>query len=120
VVEVVRTWLFGTWAWLHVLLGRSTVSTTIPTSFVARHNGTDRHQNSRKPRKTSGSSKEMELHHAASSFLGYSENFCWCVRTLRIQGGDGGWMARTPAMAAGLSDHVWSLWEWVTYPAKPC
>jgi len=23
-------------------------------------------------------------------------------------------------MAAGLSDHVWSLREWLAYPAKPC
>ena len=27
---------------------------------------------------------------------------------------------RSPAMAAGLTDHVWSLREWLTYPAKPC
>ena len=24
---------------------------------------------------------------------------------------------QTPAMAAGLTDHVWSLWEWLTFPA---
>jgi hypothetical protein len=120
VVEVVRTLVFGALAWLQVPLGRSTVSTTINTSFVERHNGTDRRQDARKHRKTYGFSKEMEMHHAVSYFLGYSYNFCWCVRTLRIQGGDGCWVARTPAMAAGLSDHVWSLWEWVTYPARPC
>jgi hypothetical protein len=27
---------------------------------------------------------------------------------------------RTPAMAAGLADHVWTLQEWLTYPAMPC
>ena len=27
---------------------------------------------------------------------------------------------RTPAMAAGLADHVWSLQEWLSFPAKPC
>ena len=30
-------------------------------------------------------------------------NFCWVVRTLRIQGADGRWQKRTPAMAAGLA-----------------
>jgi hypothetical protein len=120
VVEVVRTVVFGTLILLKVLLARSTVSTTINTSFVERHNGTDRHQNSRKHRKTYGFSKAMPLHHAASYFIGYSYNFCWCVRTLRIRVEGGGWIARTPAMAAGLSDHVWDLWEWVTYPTKPC
>ena len=33
---------------------------------------------------------------------------------------DGAWRPRTPAMAAGLADHVRSLHEWLTYPAKPC
>ena len=59
VVEVVRTLVFGTLALLHMCLGRSTVSTTINTSFVERHNGTDRHQNGRKHRKTYGFSGEM-------------------------------------------------------------
>jgi hypothetical protein len=119
VVEAVRTLVFGTLALLQALLDRSTVSTTINTSFVERHNGTDRHQNSRKRRKTYGFSQEIALHHAASYFIGYSDNFCWCVRTLRVPGEDGRWRSRTPAMAAGLTDHIWSLWEWITYPAKP-
>ena len=59
------------------------------------------------------------MHHAASYFIGYSYNFCWSVRTLRVAGEEGQWRPRTPAMAAGLRDHVWSLWEWITYPAKP-
>jgi hypothetical protein len=70
VVEVVRTLVFGTLALLQALLGRSTVSTTIHTAFVERHNGTDRHQNSRKHRKTYGFSKELALHRAASFFIG--------------------------------------------------
>ena len=119
VVEVTRAVVFGTMALLNALLTRSTASTTINTSFVERNNGTDRHQNSRKRRKTYGFSKQIELHHAASYFVGYSYNFCWCVRTLRARGGDGHWRPRTPAMAAGLADRVWSTWDWITYPAKP-
>lgn len=119
VVEVVRTLVFGTLYLLGGLLKRSAVSTTINTSFVERHNGTDRHQNSRKRRKTYGFSKEMRMHRAASYFIGFSYNFCWPVRTLRVREGEGHWQARTPAMAAGLSDHVWSTKEWVRYPAKP-
>lgn len=119
VVEVVRALIFGTMVLLEAYLERSRVSTTINTSFVERHNGTDRHQNARKHRKTYGFSKDIELHHAASYFIGYSYNFCWCVRTLRIRGEDGVWQPRTPAMAAGLADRIWSLWEWITFPAKP-
>ena len=119
VVEVVRSVVFGTMALLNNLLTRSTASTTINTSFVERNNGTDRHQNSRKRRKTYGFSKELAMHRAASFFIGYSYNFCWPVRTLRARGPGGSWQARTPAMAAGLSDHVWTTEEWITYPARP-
>ena len=120
VVEVVRTLVFGTLCLLDALLSRSTASTTINTSFVERNNGTDRQQNSRRRRKTYAFSKDLAMHRAASYFVGYSYNFCWAVRTLRVREPDGAWQARTPAMEAGLSDHVWSTEEWITYPAKPC
>lgn len=119
IVEVMRTIVFGTIALLTAMLSRSTVSTTINTSFVERNNGTDRHQNARKRRKTYAFSKDLRLHRAASYFIGYSYNFCWPVRTLRTQSAEGAWQPRTPAMAAGLSDHVWTVEEWATYPTKP-
>ena len=56
------------------------------------------------------------MHVSLTYFSLYSYNFCWPVRTLR-QREDGRSQARTPAMAAGLADHVWSLREWVTFPA---
>jgi hypothetical protein len=34
-----------------------------------------------------------------------------------VKGEGGRWQPRTPAMAAGLTDHVWSLNEWLTCPA---
>ena len=88
------------------------------TSFVERHNGTDRNRCSRKVRKSYGFSKDWAVHRAASVFSDFSYNFCWPVRTLRVKGTDGRWRQRTPAMAAGLTDHVWSLSEWLTYPAR--
>lgn len=119
VVEVVRTVVFGTAALLLTYLARSTVSNTINTSFVERNNGTDRGQNGRKIRKTYGFSKDWDLHDALTFFVAYSYNFCWPVRTLRVKASDGAWQARTPAMAAGLADHVWTIEEWATYPSRP-
>jgi hypothetical protein len=43
--------------------------------------------------------------------------FCWAVRTLRQKGESGRWEQRAPAMAAGLTDHVWALDEWAALPA---
>ena len=119
VVEVIRAVVFGVWGLLQVWLGRSGVSNKINTSFVERNNATDRHQNARKRRKTYCFSRDKRMHDAATWFVSYSYNFCWAVRTLQVKVG-GAWQARTPAMAAGLADHVWSLREWLTYPAKPC
>jgi hypothetical protein len=120
VVEVIRAVVFGVWGLLEVWLRRSAVSNSINTSFVERNNATDRHQNGRKRRKTYGFSRSKRMHDAATYFVSYSYNFCWVVRTLRVKGSDGTWRPRTPALAAGLTDHVWSLREWLTYPAKPC
>jgi IS1 family transposase len=118
-VKVVRALIFGTIALIVAYLARSMVSSTINTSFVERHNGTDRSQNSRKARDTYGFSKKLDVHDAVTFFVAYSYNFCWPVRTLRGRGQpDVG--PCTPAMSAGLADHVWSLGEWTTLPAKHC
>lgn len=115
VIEIVTTLVMGVVSLLASYLKRSSVSNTINTSFVERQNGTDRGQNSRKIRKTYGFSKKFDVHHAMTYFSLYSYNFCWPVRTLTIQDGQQK-IKRTPAMAAGLTDHIWSLEEWVTYP----
>ena len=86
-------------------------------SFLERQHLTDRHRNARKARKTYRFSKSWEAHEAATYFTLYSYNFCWAVRTLRVRSPDGPWRRRTPAMAAGLADHVWSLAEWLKSPA---
>ena len=57
------------------------------------------------------------MHEAVTYLTMYSYNFCWRVRTLSVHGDDGRWHPRTPAMAAGLTDPVWSLEEWLRFPA---
>jgi IS1 family transposase len=86
------------------------------TSYLERQNGTDRHRNARKGRKTYRFSKEWAAHESMTYFTQFSYNFCWSVRTLRVKGEGVRWRQRTPAMVAGLADHVWNLEEWVTLP----
>jgi IS1 family transposase len=117
VVSVSTRVVFGTLTAVILALLASAVSTVVNTCFVERHNGTDRNRCSRKVRKTYGFSKNWDAHRAATAFSYFSYNFCWPVRTLRVKGDDGRWRARTPAMAAGLTDHVWSLQEWLAFPA---
>lgn len=97
-------------------LAQSAVSTAINTAFVERHNGTDRNRNARKVRKSYGFSQNGEVPEALTYFTLYRSNFCWPVRTLRVRDAAGHWRQRTPAMAAGLSDHIWPLFEWLTFP----
>jgi hypothetical protein len=87
------------------------------TSYLERQNATDRHRNARKGRKTYRFSKDWDVHAAVTAFTLYSYNFCWPVRTLRQRDESGRWQQRTPAMAAGLADHVWLLEEWLTLPS---
>ncbi len=117
VVRVERRIIFGTAEGVSAALARSASSRAINTSFVERQNGTDRNRKARKVRKTYCFSKDWAVHQAITYFTMYSYNFCWAVRTLRIKGEDETWRRRTPAMAAGLADHVWPLSEWLTLPA---
>jgi IS1 family transposase len=117
VVKVEMRVIFGVIAAIVLALARSRVSNVVNTSFVERHNGTDRNRNARKVRKSYCFSKDWEVHEAVTYFTMYSYNYCWAVRTLRVKDEEGRWQQRTPAMVAGLTDHVWSMEEWLAFPA---
>jgi IS1 family transposase len=117
VVAILVHLIFGTLAALAQALRRSKVSRQVNVSFLERYNATDRHQNARKVRKTYTFSKDWRVHESMTYFTMYSYNFCWPVRTLSYRDGDGRLRNRSPAMAAGLTDHVWTMREWVTMPA---
>ena len=117
VVKVEPRLVFGTEAALKAALARSASSRAVNTSFVERQNGTDRNRNARKIRKAYSFSKRWDVHEAITYFTLYTYNFCWPVRTLADLDAAGRIRKRTPAMAAGLTDHVWSLKEWLTLPA---
>ncbi len=117
VVSIATRVVFGTMAAVIAALGMSRASRAINTSFVERQNGTDRHRNARKARKTYRFSKDWRHHEAVTYLTMYIYNFCWPVRTLRVKDEEGRWQKRSPAMAAGLADHVWSIPEWLAFPA---
>ena len=73
----------------------------VSTSFVERQNLTMRMSMRRFTRLTNGFSKKLENHEAAVALHFMHYNFARIHMSLRI----------TPAMAAGVSDHVWSLEE---------
>jgi IS1 family transposase len=117
VVGVETRLIFGTAALLALALLLSLVSERVNTVFVERHNGSDRHRNARKVRKTYRFSKDWEVHVATTYFTTLSANFCCQVRTLRVEVAPNRYRQRTPAMAAGLTDHIWSIKEWISRPS---
>lgn len=117
VTKVTTRVVFGTKRAVLAALALSLVSTVVNTVLVERDNGSDRNRNRRKVRKTCCFSKDWAVHEAMTYFTMYSYNFCWPVRTLRVEVAPGRYEPRTPALAAGLTDHVWGIREWATYPA---
>ena len=73
----------------------------ISTSFVERQNLTMRMGMRRFTRLTNGFSKKVENHEHAIALHYMHYNFCRVHQSLRV----------TPAMEAGIADHVWSLEE---------
>jgi IS1 family transposase len=79
----------------------------ISTSYVERHNWTVRTAMRRYTRLSNGFSRKVENHAAAVALNYFAYNFIQIHRTLRT----------SPAMAAGVTDHLWSvtdlvaLWE---------
>ncbi|MRG97137.1 transposase [Polyangium spumosum] len=71
------------------------------TAYVERNNATMRHHVGRMRRLCYAFSKKLVNHRAAVALAYFHYNFCHVVSTLRV----------TPAMAVGLTDHVWSLAE---------
>ena len=117
VKKVTTRVVFGTKRAVLAALALSLVSTVVNTVFVERHHGSDRNRNRRKVRKTCCFSKDWDVHEALTYFTMYRYNFCWPVRTLRVEVTAGQYQQRTPAMAAGLTEHVWTIREWTTDPA---
>jgi hypothetical protein len=86
------------------------------TSYVERTNLTSRHMNGRLVRKTLGYSKELGMLRASSIWEDALYNLGRALKTLRIEStglllGNRRWERRSPAMAAGLTDHIWEIEE---------
>lgn len=91
------------------------------TVRVERTNLTSRHMNGRLVRKTLGFSKRLVMLRAACAWEDMIYNWGRSVKTLRVEVNDGvqRWQQRSPAMAAGLTDHIWSIEEILSLVPAP-
>ena len=79
--------------------------------------------NGRLVRKTLSFSKELRRLLAASALEDVLYNFTRQVKTLRVEivnpSKQARWQQRTPAMAAGLTNHIWTVGELLTTMLVP-
>jgi len=93
------------------------------TAYVERTHLTSRQMNGRLVRKSLSYSKRLRLLRAACSWEDWVYNMIRPVKTLRVElaasYGQPRWQAGTPAMAAGLTDHIWTIKELLTTVVIP-
>jgi len=129
VVEVTTKIIFGSQAAVQARFVASPVSQTINTSFVAHNNLTCRSSHGRLARKVLSFSKELTWleKHLWLSLAYY--HFVLAPDSLRQRcsepqptwgsGSPKRWQPSTPAMAAGITDHVWTMEELLSSRVPP-
>ena len=106
--------VFGDEEEVLALLGKS-------TAYIERTHLTMRLFNGRLTRKTLAFSKLLEMYRASATWEDLVYNLARPLKTLRLEVNDPKhrWQPRTPAMAAGLSDRIWTVKELLTTVVPP-
>ena len=124
VVEVTRQILFGCEDEIIQIMEADGCGEQINTSYVERDNLTSRQSNGRLVRKTLSHSKKrdylqrhIDLEDAIYNFV--RPHSALRVKLRRPAAHGRRWQQRTPAMAAGLTDHIWSLEGLLSYCLPP-
>ncbi len=114
-LEIEHRTIFGNEKEVMALLGGS-------TAYIERTHLTMRHFNARLTRKSLAFSKKLAIHHVAAALEDAIYNLVRPLKTLRKELFDDPlrrWQPRTPAMAAGLSDSIWTVKELLTVIPLP-
>jgi IS1 family transposase len=117
VVEVTRKMTLGTLAQASHLLQASRGGTMLNTAFIERFNGTMRERLATLTRKCRHAAMRLMALEAGMYLIGCTYNFCRPHQELSSRRHIG--HPCTPAMAAGLTDHIWSVAELLMYKVAP-
>ena len=114
VVGVTRRVVYGTLAGIEAVLTATATGTVINTAYIERLNATFRAHLTPLTRRGRAIAHTEAALTAGMWLVGTAYNFCWPHDSLRLRAPDSAprkWYQRTPVMAAGLTDHCWTLNE---------
>lgn len=117
VVEVTRRMAQGTLEQAQTLLQQSQGGTVLNTAFIERLNGTVRERLASLTRKCRHAARRLEALETGMYLIGCTYNLCFPHHELSKTTHVG--YACTPAMAAGLTDHIWTVQEVLTLKIAP-
>ena len=103
------------------LLQRSAGGQVLNTSYIERFNGTVRERLATLTRKCRHAAQRLQALETGMYLIGSTYNFCCFHQQLskRAAGEVQRLLRQTPAMASGLTDHLWSLSELLSYKVAP-
>jgi len=120
ITEVVRRMSHGQWRKAKKLIKSSKGGKKLNTSFIERLNGTFRERLASLTRKCRHAASKIETVQAGIYLIGCTYNFCFSHCELSKSQTKGGFgFPCTPAMASGLTDHVWTVKELLLYKVPP-
>jgi hypothetical protein len=114
VVGVTRRVIHGTLAGIEAVLTATATGMVINTAYIERLNATFRAHLAPLTRRGRAITHTEATLTAGMWLVGTAYNFCWPHDSLRQLAPDytpRKWLLRTPAMAAGLADHAWTIGE---------
>ena len=117
VVEMVRLMSRGTITQAERLLWASRGGNALNTSFIERFNGTMRERLATLTRKCRHAAQRIGTLQTGMYLIGTTYN--WCLAHQELSSRRHAGFSCTPAMAAGLTDHIWSVAEVLTYKVAP-
>lgn len=117
VVEIVRRMAQGTLEQAEALLARSHGGSVLNTAFIERLNATFRERLATLTRRCRHAAHRLEALETGMYLIGCTYNFCVVHDELSSSKHFG--LPTTPAMAAGLTDHRWSLKELLLWKQAP-
>lgn len=118
VVSVKQRVVQGTAEAITAVLAATGTGHSIHTAYIERLNATFRSALAPLGRRSRAIAHKGDTLTAGMYLVGCAYNFCWTHHSLRVLAPAGTgrkWQVRTPAMAAGLTDHPWTMHELLRY-----